>query len=83
MSLRFVYRTGCSLCDAMWHEWRAFLSGLDERQRASLPEVECIDLSEHPDLEQRYGQHVPLLELDGRPLCRYFFDAQALAAYLS
>lgn len=67
----------------MWAEWRAFLSGLDDELKSSLPDVECIDLADHPELEHSYGRHVPVMELDGRPLCRHFFDPDAFSAYLS
>lgn len=83
MKLRFVYRSECSLCEAMWVEWQAYLESLDEDLKRELGPVDRVDLGDRPDLEAAYGRRVPVLEVDGHELCRYFFDPEAVSAHFS
>jgi thioredoxin reductase (NADPH) len=46
-------------------------------------EVVVLDVDVDPALEARYNELVPVLEADGRELCRYFFDAAKVREYLS
>jgi hypothetical protein len=80
--IRFVHRTGCSLCEAMWSEFEACRAGLPADIGSRL-EVDVVDLVDHPELEARYGQRIPVLELERHEVCRYFFDETALRASLS
>lgn len=80
MTLRFIFRPGCSLCDAMWEELQGFLHRADGGGNLL---VEQVDLAEVPDLQRRYGARIPVIEGDGREICAYFFDEEALLAYLS
>jgi hypothetical protein len=36
------------------------------------------DISGNPDLEQRYGQEIPVLELDGKRIAKYRIDETGL-----
>ena len=81
--VRFVFRTGCSLCDAMWTELADYVDRRKTGSGSTTMTVERIDLAEHPALEAEYGRRVPVLEADGREICHYFFDEEALASYLS
>ena len=84
MRLRFVYRTGCSLCDAMWAEWLDYRRrSRENREGRWLPDPERLDLAEHPELEAGYGNRIPVLEADGSEICRYFFDDEAVGLCLS
>jgi len=66
----------------MWEEFSELRSTLQPLQSRDL-EVECIDISGDPVLEERYGTQVPVIEMEGRVLCRYFLDADALRESLS
>lgn len=74
--LTLVGRAWCHLCDDM----RAALAPLREELPFDLQE---IDLETRPDLEERYGERIPVLEADGRELCHYFLDAAAVRAHLA
>ena len=73
--LTVLSREYCHLCHQM-------IAELD-RLRARLDfAVEVIDVDRHPELEERWGDKVPVL-LDGeREICHYFLDLEALEARL-
>ncbi len=79
MRLTVYMRTYCHLCDDML----AALAPWAERHGLA---VETVDIDADPELEQRYGELVPVLcgvhggEQD--EICHYFFDARALEWYL-
>ena len=64
----------------MWEE----LEGFRRRQVDSggLCCIERVDIAETPELESAYGTRIPVLEADGREICTYFFDEEALLVYL-
>ena len=74
-SLTVYSRTYCHLCDDML----AALQPLQARHGFAL---QVIDVDSDPDLEQRYGELVPLLMHGEHELCRYRLDAVAVTAYL-
>ncbi len=78
--LTLLTRAYCHLCDEM----REALAPIARRHGATVDE---IDVDAHPDLEDRYGDLVPVLLLgaarDGVPLCRYRLDAPAVEAALA
>lgn len=44
--------------------------------------LDIVDVDDHPELEARYGELVPVL-LDGEvEICHYFLDQAKLAAHL-
>lgn len=57
-TLRFYTRRECPLCDHVLE--------VLERHRSVLPEPELIDIDNDPELQQRYGDSVPVVELDGQ-----------------
>jgi glutathione S-transferase len=64
-------KPGCHLCD----EARAEL----ERFRSEHPfEVEQVDITLDAELHRRYGERIPVLELDGEELFELRFDGDAL-----
>lgn len=69
-------RPGCHLCDDM-------RAGLQELQSELAFRVIELDIDRDPELARRYGSLVPVLELDGREVCHYFLDVQALRDRLS
>lgn len=72
-ALKLYGREYCSLCRVM----REALVG------QGLP-AEWIDIDDHPDLEARYGELVPVLTGGkGEMICHYHLDQRALDAYLA
>lgn len=45
--------------------------------------VEVIDVDDHPALEERYGELVPVLLEGETEICHYFLDAARLTAHLA
>jgi glutaredoxin len=68
----FFHGQDCSLC---------------ERARTVLDRVgapyEAIDITGDPDLEARYREWLPVVEIDGERAFVYFVDESALARKLS
>jgi len=77
MHLTLIGRSYCHLCDEMRVAVKTALqdSGLD---RAS--QLTEIDVDEHPALEDRYSEWVPVLLLgsaeSGVEICHYHFDPE-------
>jgi hypothetical protein len=52
--------------------------------QAELPfDLELVDIAGDPDLERRYREHLPVLEIDGERAFAYFVDADALRARIT
>lgn len=68
-------RVWCHLCDDL-------LAGLAPLREEFGFELRVLDVDEHPELEQRYGERVPVLMADGKELCHYFLDVVVVRAYL-
>ena len=69
-------RAWCHLCDDLLTQ----LAPLGAEFGAS---IEVVDLDQHPELEDRYGERIPVLLANNRELCHYFLDAPAVRAYLT
>ena len=69
-------RPYCHLCDGM----REALAPLLSKHGATL---EVIDVDDRRDLEERWGDKVPVLLAGERELCHYHLDRAALAAWLA
>ncbi|HEX5765243.1 MAG TPA: glutaredoxin family protein [Woeseiaceae bacterium] len=63
-------RQGCHLCELMVEELVPLVRG-----RAL---VEVVDVDTEPALREEYGLRVPVLACDGRMLCEYQLDRQAV-----
>jgi len=66
-------RGNCRLCEEM-------LAALRAQMGAGFP-VEIVDVDGDPELEARYGEHVPVLMDGDAELCRHHYDPAKLAAY--
>jgi hypothetical protein len=56
---RLYTRLGCHLCEEACRELEVL--------RARQPhELEVVDIADDPDLVQRYGERIPVLEVAGR-----------------
>lgn len=69
-TLRLYTRRDCPLCDHA-------LEILD-RYSSVLPEPELIDIDEDPELQRRYGDSVPVVELDGQERFRGTINPELL-----
>jgi glutaredoxin len=68
-------KPGCHLCE----EARAAV----ERVRAERPfQLEEVDVTLDPVLHRRYGERIPVLELEGEELFQYVVDEAALLKWL-
>ena len=72
--LRFtvVSREDCHLCDELLAQLRLFTA-----DRAAV--IDVVDVDSDPELRRRYGHQVPVLLLDGEPVCHGHFDADEVA----
>jgi glutaredoxin len=43
-------------------------------------ELEVVDIGGDPELEARYREHLPVIEIDGERAFTYFVDPEALRA---
>lgn len=68
-------RVWCHLCDDL-------LAGLEPLREEFGFELRVLDVDEHPELEQRYGELVPVLMAEEKELCHYFLDVSVVRAYL-
>ena len=64
--VRFYSRSNCPLCD----------EAMDvlEEYGDWMPEIEFIDISEDSELEEQYGECIPVIEMDGRVRFRGHVD---------
>ncbi|WP_390901553.1 glutaredoxin family protein [Silvimonas soli] len=77
MQLRLYGREYCSLCLHMREQ-------LDELSRQRGFHVNWIDIDDNDDLEERYGELVPVLTDSGdQEICHYHLDIEALDAWLA
>jgi glutaredoxin len=67
-----LYRArGCHLCDAAFE--------VIESVRREVPfELELVDIAGDPDLEARYRELLPVVEVDGQRAFTWFVDPEAL-----
>ncbi|MEX2353309.1 MAG: glutaredoxin family protein [Gammaproteobacteria bacterium] len=64
-------KPGCCLCDI-------FKASLDEHGVS----YQLVDISDDPDLNQRYGARIPVLVTGDREVCEGRYDEQTVAAYM-
>ncbi len=74
-ALTLYLRRWCHLCDELLEQLEPMIAG-----RGIV--VHEIDIDEHPEFEDAYGEHIPVLCADARELCRHRLDAGAVQAYL-
>jgi hypothetical protein len=70
-SVDLLSRPGCHLCD----EAQAFLTALAGQHRFT---VNRVDISSDPEIEGRYGEHIPVVLYAGRELARAPIDEDRL-----
>ena len=62
---------GCHLCEAA-------LEAVDAVRRDVPFEFDVIDIGGDPELEARYREHLPVVEIDGERAFTWFVDPDAL-----
>ena len=74
--LTVLSRAYCHLCEEL-------LTGLRRFQQRYDFAIEVVDVDRHPELEERWGDKVPVV-LDGHiEVCRYHLDPDAVDARLA
>lgn len=73
--VRLFGRDGCHLCE----DARSVVASVCER--AGVPWQE-VDVDSDPQLQARYGEWVPVVEVDGQRVGHWRIEAGALAAAL-
>ena len=68
-------RQGCHLCEQLIEEMLPLVRGQLE--------VRVHDIDTNPDWTKTYGDRVPVVEYDGKLVCQYHLDPDALARILS
>jgi len=68
-------RPGCHLCDELLEALLPLV-----RDQAT---VEVRNVDDHPAWQARYSDRVPVVELDGKPVCQHHLDAVALGQALA
>jgi hypothetical protein len=74
--LLLLVRAECELCEQMSRALTA------SARNAPLPPIVVADVDSDPEWQRRYGLKVPVLLLDGTPVCRTRFDESELRAAL-
>ncbi|QWT45696.1 glutaredoxin family protein [Azospira inquinata] len=69
-------RNYCHLCHDMEAALEPLLAPL------GLP-VQTVDVDQFPELEERWGELVPVLLHEGQEVCHYFLDPAAVGAVLA
>jgi hypothetical protein len=74
-TVRVYHAPGCHLC--------ASALGVIERVRDEMPfTLEPVDISVDPELERRYRERIPVVEIDGVEAFTYFVHPDALRRLL-
>jgi hypothetical protein len=76
MGLTLLSRADCELCSRFLEELTAL------RARAPIPPVDVVDVDSDAALQRRWGLKVPVLLLDGSPVCGARLDAGELLRLL-
>ncbi len=75
--LLLLVRPDCELCEQMSRSLAAVA------RHVVLPPVAIADVDSNEDWRRRYGLKIPVLLLDGTPVCRTRFDETALMTALT
>ena len=74
--LQLYGRTYCHLCTDLLEALTPKLAGLPVS-------VDWIDLYEHEEWEDQFGEHIPVLKYGDFEICRHRLDEAALSAFLA
>ena len=68
-------RPGCHLCEYLIEEILPLIRG-----RA---ELEVLNIDTQEDWQKEYGTRIPVVEIDGRFVCQYPLDREAVSAAIA
>jgi hypothetical protein len=72
--LHVYSRSGCHLCEALIEELQPIIMGHAE--------LEIRDIDAHPEWHERFWSDIPVVEFEGRVICRHFLDRDAITGIL-
>jgi len=73
--IRVFSRRGCHLCEVLIEQLLPLVQGRLQ--------VEVCDVDESPELRDRYGERVPVVEFDGEEICQFRLDVPAVRALVA
>ncbi len=76
MVIEFYTRPGCHLCEEALQVLEVIRSEFDF-------EIQVVDISESPELDELYGTQIPVAKLDGRTILKHSADEKLLRRILS
>lgn len=74
-SLDVFSRQGCHLCEQLIEELLPLVRGRLE--------IRVHDIDAREDWSEKYGTRIPVVEYDGKLVCQYHLDPDALSRILS
>jgi hypothetical protein len=74
--LTVLSRSGCHLCEEM-------IAGLQALKASHRFDFSVVDVGSVAALEERYGEHIPVLLHDTRELCRHRLEVARVTDYLT
>lgn len=78
VSITVYTRADCHLCEEAIETIRSVESAVDHPVNLDL-----VDVDDHPDLAERYGDRVPYVLIDGTPAFKYTIDERELERRLA
>lgn len=78
MATHFIVygRTYCHLCHDL-------VAGLQQLQTRCSFSFDVVDIDRDPQLEERFGALIPVVEHNGKIVCNYFLDEAAITSVLA
>ncbi|MEE8161955.1 MAG: glutaredoxin family protein [Acidobacteriota bacterium] len=73
--IEFYTRPGCHLCEEALQVLEVIRSEFDF-------EIQVVDISESPELDELYGTQIPVAKLDGRTILKHRADEKLLRRIL-
>lgn len=73
-TIQVYSRQGCHLCEVLLESLLPMVRGTFE--------VEVLDIDTRPEWRSRYGTRIPVVEIDGRTICQYRLDREAIVDLL-
>ena len=73
-TIQVYSRQGCHLCEVLLESLLPMVRGTFE--------VEVLDIDTRPDWRSQYDTRIPVVEYDGRTICQYHLDREAVVRLL-
>ena len=73
--IRVYSRTGCHLCEVLIEELLPLIRGRLE--------LEVLDIDSRPEWTEDYKARIPMVEFEGRTICQYTLDGDAIRSILA